>query len=182
VFNLAGVSQAQLPYVNDAILRCTFPFSRMRPLLGIFTGSDTIAVRTTGNLGYMGLTSYDPPLVELDAGLNPEDIGVTLLHEVAHHVDAWYLSNNQREALIDVFFGSRSPDNANLARLRERGWFAERGSEYWDQFGEAFAEAFVSAFSDYPVETSRYTYKAGPLERRRVRDVIFGISGGWGTL
>lgn len=121
--------------------------------------------------------------VALDTRLKSESLDVqaaTLLAELAHAVDVYTLTDQQRQDIFDAFHGNPE-DHAHSGVSKSgrprypkdhgHGWFS---GDYWKQVGESFMGAFVMAYSDLPLPSDLLAFEHRPTPEiaERVREII----------
>ena len=184
ILTLEGTPSQQ--NVSKSILaRCTFPLDALIPGLQAATGRQTIPVQWSDLSHYGASTAnssahqhdHDPDIhtverrervlglawtngrIELDLSLegNLELAGEVLLSELAHMVDFFLMSNEQRVAFWNLFHYKDSPaqlpPGAHIEDGKDfghgHGWFDVGG--YYSWAGEAFMGVLVKAYSNFPL-------------------------------
>lgn len=150
IFDLSGMNAAQRSIVEQAVARCTFDFDRLQPALRAI-GRERISVSfrdlsdPSGYLraqpvkhrgGYLAL-AYTDGRIYLERTLVEQPMlgQESFLAEAAHMVDFFYLTDEDRDAIIDATWTSGD----------KPGWWS---GSYLQQVGEVFMGAFTRAFSD----------------------------------
>lgn len=113
---------------------------------------------------YSGRITIERKLVD-----RPKVAQDVFLSEVAHMVDFFYLSPEQRVALFGLYHGGEVPPH-------DHGWFEETGNpSYWAWVGESFMAGFVYAFSDLePYSAEMFDHPSTPEMREPIRAIVLG--------
>lgn len=138
----------------------------------------------------LGLAWYSGKVeIELSLQNKPELAKEVFLAELAHMVDFFFMTPEQRGKIFTVFHkGDATP--------HDHGWFEETGNEdYWSWVGEAFMSGFVMAFSTIKVTMNFFDHPTTPemalqikhilqpqivmIVARHVKSTIFHRIGGW---
>lgn len=116
--------------------------------------------KVLGLAWYSGKISMDISLED-----NHELAHEVFLSEVAHMVDFFYMTDDKRDAIYQVYHGN--------SEVHGHGWF-DSGS-YEDWVGESFMNTFCLAYSDVIPKLDFFTHKSTPEVVISVRNILTPI-------
>lgn len=113
----------------------------------------------------LGLAWYEGRVsIERSLEQEPALAQYVFLSEGAHMVDFFYMTPEQRKAILVAYHPSED------LTWHKHGWFEETGDyEYWSWVGESFMNGFIAAFTDVPVEPD------DPFAHRTTPEIVAGI-------
>lgn len=114
--------------------------------------------RVLGLAWYSGKISVEKSLVS-----EPVLAQEVFLSEVAHMVDFFYMSEEQRKQIFLSYHGGDASEHGH-------DWF-DKGT-YWEWIGESFMNGFVKAYSDVPVAMDNFTHKTTDEVAAQIRDIL----------
>lgn len=191
VFDIRG-TEHQRSLVEAALARCDFPFERLTAGLRQQWNKDTISVEwadldTTSSVvlevGRAGRAHRVKPNVEsrdrvlgtawtdgriyidYSCESDPELAAEVFLSEAAHQVDFFYLTDDDREAIWDIYH-----DAAGDIGDHGHNWFDEGAYETW--VGESLMAGFTRAYSDVHISLSQFTHVTTDEVARELREAI----------
>lgn len=183
LFDLSGLTPDQQEWAVKALAHCTFDFSRLLPRLYEDAGRSEFILRTRNMNPDLPASSpgmrpeeftyamaYYDGSIELDETLSEDEFVPTLLEESAHLVDFFYLTDDLRKRLVDVYV---SENNATTRPV----WFYDdgdplAGDRYYEQVGESFMVGFVKTFTDVAFGDQDFDMRATPIVIEAVRQVL----------
>lgn len=178
--------------MEAAFKRCDFPFDRLTAGLRQQWNKDTITVDWADlgatssvvlEVGPEGRAHKSSPdavsrdrvlgtawtdgriYIDFSCESNPELAAEVFLSEAAHQVDFFYLTDDDREAIWDIYH-----DTAGDIGDHGHNWFDEGAYETW--VGESLMAGFTRAYSDVHVSLSQFTHVTTDEVARELREAI----------
>lgn len=138
---------------------------------------DLVAGEIDGRRAALGLAWYSGK-VSIEQSLLPGNYELAIevfLAEGAHMIDFFYMSDDQRTAIKDVY-AKASPDPDGVD-----DWFEENGEQdYWSWIGESFMSGFTMAYGEGIVTAleSRqpWVHRTTPEIAAQIRSILGGYT------
>lgn len=192
IFDLRGTPN-QVRLVQAALDRCDFPFERLVPELTKQWGKSQILVQwadlsvsssvieevrpegrahkggpdVVGRHRTLGTAWTDGRIyIDHSCESDPELAAEVLLSEAGHQVDFFYLDDQMREAIWDVYHQELDSSIGDHGH----GWFDISGYETW--VGESWMGGFTRGWSDVRVFLDQFTHATTDDVARKLRQIV----------